>query len=152
MKPRQAVLNYMEVAVWASQPHGEADVARLMNDTEIALVRMLDGTADDQHVRRLGTDINIGWIRAEQLAPQLANPEEVQGAFERAGAALEESKRIRAAHGRYGLTGPGRQALQDGVDAFEVILRASSPREMHHAEEVLAASIQAAEAKERSST
>lgn len=145
MKPRPVVLNQMEVAIWASSPHSPEEVARLMNDTDAALVLLLDGKADDKHIKRLGTDINVGWIRVEQLEDKLANTEELQACFERAGAAIEECRRVYAKFGRWVLSGPGRHALQDGVDAFRAVLTASSPREMHHAEQVLSASLKAAE-------
>lgn len=120
-----------------SQPHMPADVDRLMAKTNTALVRLLDGSAERVHISRLGADIDLAAIRLDQLAKQIENAGELRAALERAGAAIREAVRIHEQHGRFGLTGPGRHDLQAGVDAYEALLRVSSPREMHDAEEAL---------------
>lgn len=118
-------------AIALSQPHTEEHVRRLMETTRVALVRLLEGTAEDIHIGRLGIDVNMGWVRAQQIG----NAGPLEDIFERAGNALAEAAAIHDRHGRWGLTGPGRLALSEAVDAFEEVLRASSPRQMHEAEE-----------------
>lgn len=125
------------VALWSSQPHSKEKADELMNVTRTALVRMLDGTAEDRHFMRLGVDVNLAAIRAQQIGAT----EQVVEVLTAAGEALKEAEGIHERHGRYGLTGLGRQALSDGIDAFEEILRASSPRQMHEAEKALAVAL-----------
>lgn len=129
-----------------NQPHTEADVDRLMAKTNTALVRLLDGSAERVHINRLGADIDLAAIRLDQLAKQIENASELRAALECAGAAIRDAVRIHEQHGRYGLSGPGRHDLQAGVDAYEAILRVSSPREMHDAEEALAQALSVQEA------
>lgn len=118
----------------ASQLHTEAEFDRLTVPTKLALVRMLEGTGDSEHVGRLGWDINTAWVRVSQIGGDNA---EVLARLEAACTALEEAKRIHQQHGRWGLTGPGRLALSEGVDIFYTVLRASSRRQMSDAEDLV---------------
>jgi len=111
----------------------QAEADRILAIVRTALVRMLDGTAEDKHFATLGSIINIAAVRAETGT----NPEQALQVLGEAGQALEEAMRIRNAHGKYGLTGPGRNQLAEGVEAYAEILRASTPRQMHEAEQTV---------------
>jgi hypothetical protein len=119
--------------LWSSMTHTQEAADALMVTTRVALTRMLEGTAEDKHFMRLGVDVNMAFIRANQIG---ATPEVVQ-TLTAAGEALKAAEGIFERHGKYGLTGPGRLDLMAGVDVFESILRASSPRQMHDAEQEL---------------
>lgn len=133
MKRRTANPFSWTTALWSSVPHTDQKATELMNATRAALVRLLDGTAEDKHFMRLGVDINLAAIRAGQIGAT----QEVTDILNAAGEALKDCERFHGAGGRYGLTGPGRQHLAAGIDAYEAILRASSPRQMHLAEQEL---------------
>lgn len=124
-------------AVDRTQPHTEADVARLMSPVDAALVCMLEGTADDKDFARLGTVVNLSAFRIQLRGSEVGNAEDLMAQLLLAGTALEEASGIKARHGRYGLTGPGRQRLQDGVDVYRALIEASSPLQMYRAEEDL---------------
>ncbi len=119
--------------VQSSQPFSEARATVIVNELRVALLRLLEGTADEIHFMRLGVAVNLAAIRAEGMENNAGAVEILMAA----GEALKEAERINDVHGRYGLTGPGRHALAQGVDAYEVVLRASSPRQMHLAEQEL---------------
>jgi hypothetical protein len=111
-----------------SMPFIEADATAIVNRVRVALQLLFDGSADNIHVITLGCAINVAIPRAEAIDAALAD------ILNKAGDAVMECQRIQEAHGRYGLTGPGRLALAAGIDAYEAILRASSPRQMRDAE------------------
>ncbi|HEY8356330.1 MAG TPA: hypothetical protein VIL30_02615 [Ramlibacter sp.] len=136
MRSRDLATNSWAVALSNSQTLTEQKATQLMESTRVALVRMLDGSADDVHHQRLGTDINVAFIRLEDddIEGEKAPTFEV---LQLAGEALNFSARMRQERGRYGLTGPGRQQLADGIEAYEAILRASTPRQMENAQQEL---------------
>lgn len=117
----------------ASRQYTEAAADAVMVPVRTALQRMLDGTAEPLHFTRVATAINVAGIRAQQIG----QTPEVEAVLAAAGQALTESQGIHERHGRYGMTGPGRQAITAGIDAYEAILRASSPRQMHEADMAL---------------
>lgn len=123
-----------QMASW-NQLHAEEVVVQNMNLMKASLVRFLEGTAQAADLARLGGEINTCWIALENST--IEGRELVQQRLQAAGQALEEAKRLRARHGRLGLTGPGRQALGEGVDAIELALRATTPRQMKEAEQAL---------------
>lgn len=120
-----------------TQPHTEADVARLMNQVQPALICMLEGTANDKDFARLGTVINLSAFRIQLKGSEVGNSEALMAQLVLAGNALEEARGIRERHGRYGLTGLGRQYLADGIEVYRALVQASSPLQMHRAEEDL---------------
>ena len=115
-------------AILDSQTFSEEDATKIVNRVRLAFTRLLEGTAEPDHFITLGCAVNVATIRAEAIDPALVKI--LQGA----GSALMECERINDVHGRYGLTGPGRQRLAEGIDAYEAILRASSPKQMQLAE------------------
>lgn len=117
-----------------TQPHTEADVVRIMNPVQAALVCMLDGAADDKDFARLGACINLAAFRIQLTGAEVGNAEALMERLMQAGAALKEAERIKAQHGRYGLTGPGRHDLSAGVEVYRALVEASSPYQMHLAE------------------
>lgn len=128
-----------------SQPHHPAEVARLMVETKAALIRMLEGTAEDRDLARLGTDLNVALVSAQRIGNSAQALEVLAGGAE----ALAAAQGIKARHGRYGLTGPGRAALSEAIDVFESILAASSPMQMHRAEEEVSQLLRAPQKSER---
>lgn len=130
---RSANLGSWALALYSSKPYPEADADKLVNVVRVALQLMLDGTAEAVHFMRCGCAINVAAVRAEQIG---SNEEAMKSIWE-AAEALTDAEGIHARHGKYGLTGPGRGRLAAGIDTYEAILRASSPRQMHLAEKEL---------------
>lgn len=118
------------LAFYSSQPYTQQKADEIMEQLRVALQLMLDGGAEQIHFIRLGVAINLAAVRCEQIDGNEQALEVLLGA----GEALKAAEGIHERHGRYGLTGPGRHRLMAGIDAYEVILRASSPRQMHLAE------------------
>lgn len=117
------------------RPHTEEAVTQLMNVTQAALIRMLDGNGEMRDLARIGRDVNIAWVRTEQIGGN----EDAQAILNGAATAIEEAARLLKKHGRVGLTGPGRLALIQAVDLFREILTASTPKEMAEAENIVVA-------------
>lgn len=117
------------------RPHTPEAVAELMNATQTALIRMLEGNGEMRDLTRIGRDVNIAWVRTEQIGNNAA----AQSILEAAASAIEDGARLLKKHGRVGLTGPGRLALMQAVDLFREILSASTPKEMAQAEDIVVA-------------
>lgn len=125
------------VAMNRTAAHTEAETAAVMNLVRAALVCLLEGTADDKDFARLGTCINLAAFRIHLKGQEIGNAEGMLERLLLAGNALEEAQGIKARHGRYGLTGPGRQHVAAGVDVYEAVVQASSPLQMYRAEQDL---------------
>ena len=117
----------------ASQDYTPEQAWEIVEPVRVALQSLLDGTAEDAQYRRVGSALNVAAIRTEQIA---GNADAVR-VLEAASHAMLECLRIKHAHGRYGLTGPAREAIKDGIDLYETILRGSTPRQMYDAEREL---------------
>jgi hypothetical protein len=78
---------------------------------------------------RIAVTMNVGLVRSEQIGA------EGVALFKEAQAALMDAARIRQTHGKYGFTGPHLEVLREAVELYTDILRASSPRQMHLAQE-----------------
>jgi hypothetical protein len=133
MKRRPANASSWATALYSSQTYSEQKADEIVSLVRIALQRMLDGTAEPVHFMRCGSAVNMAAIRAEQIG---GNGEAME-ILMAAGEALKEAEGIQGRHGKYGLTGLGRLRLATGIEAYEAILRASSPRQMHLAEQEL---------------
>ena len=105
----------------------------IMRPVRAALQALLDGKAGDTEYTRVGSALNVASIRTEQIGDNDAAVAVLQAAS----FAMLECLRIKHAHGRYGLTGPAREAIKDGIDLYETILRGSTPRQMYDAEREL---------------
>jgi hypothetical protein len=124
-------------AVDRTQPHTPAEVAKILNPVQTALVCMLEGTADDRDFARLGTVVNLSAFRIQLKGAEVGNAEPLMAQLVLAGTALEEARGIKDRHGRYGLSGLGRQHLAAGVEVYRALVEASSPLQMHRAEQDL---------------
>lgn len=122
-----------DVTAAVNQLHSDVTVGASMVKLRAALVRYLEGNADDRDHALIGGEINTCWIAAGEIEGGGLVQERLQAA----GQALEEGMAIKKRHGRYGLTGPGRLALGEGVDAIELVYRATSPLQLHKAEQEL---------------
>ncbi len=120
-------------AIAASQDTTPEHADGIMKPVRAALQALLDGKAGDTEYTRVGSALNVAAIRTEQIGD---NDDAVQ-VLQAASHAMHECLRIRRAHGRYGLTGPGREAIKEGIDLYETILRGSTPRQMYDAEREL---------------
>lgn len=114
--------------ILSAQQFSEADATEIVNKVRAAYVCLRDGKADDMDFIRLACAINIAGVRAEEIDRQLID------VFDAAGAALTDCQARHERIGRYGLTGPGLLQVDAGLDAYEAIVRASSPRQMQLAE------------------
>lgn len=129
-----AAANPMDMASW-NQLHDEEVVAANMVIFRAAHIRFVEGTADQRDLQKLAVECNVCWIALGNS--KIEGRQEVIDRLMAAGTALEEAADIHRRHGRYGLTGPGRLALGMGVDAIELTLRATTPRQMAEAEQEL---------------
>lgn len=119
--------------VVASQDYTPEQAWEIVEPIRVALQSLLDGTAADKEYQRVASALNMAAIRTEQIA---GNDDAVQ-VLQAASHAMLDCLRIKHAHGRYGLTGPAREAIKDGIDLYETILRGSTPRQMYDAEREL---------------
>lgn len=85
------------------------------------------GSTDDDLFDRLAAAVNVGLIRAEQIDPLL------EQTMLAARDALVACAGIHARHGRYGFRGPDLQAMTDALEAYDAIVRASTPHQMQAA-------------------
>ena len=103
----------------------------VLSGAERAAGYTLDGTADAADYRRVGGAFNVGAVRAAHIkgnnAPALT-------IFQAAGQAMGHAERLKEQHGKLGLTGPGRQAVREAMEVYEMLIRESSPRQMYDAE------------------
>ena len=92
-----------------------------------AFVQLSRGTTDHDMFDRVACALNVGLIRAEAI-DTLLEQSMLAGRD-----ALMHCDRIYASHGRYGFTGPGLAAMDQALEAYEAILRASTPHQMRQA-------------------
>ena len=132
MKHPNGVFQPVDV-IAASQDCTPEHADGIMRPVRAALQALLDGKAGDTEYTRVGCALNVATIRAEQIGDNDAAVQVLQAASH----AMLECLRIRHAHGRYGLTGPAREAIKEGIDLYETIVRNSTPRQMYDAEREL---------------
>lgn len=120
-------------AIAASQDTTPEHADGIMKPVRAALQALLDGKAGDTEYRRVGSALNVATVRAGQIGDNDAAVAVLQAAS----FAMLDCLRIKHAHGRYGLTGPAREAIKEGIDLYETILRGSTPRQMYDAEREL---------------
>lgn len=92
-----------------------------------AFGRLASGSSDCELFDRLAAAINVGLIRAEAIDPL------VEQMMLRARDALIEADGIYGRHKRYGFSGPGLEAMKDGLQVYEEILSKSTPAQMQAA-------------------
>lgn len=129
-KPRRREPASWAAAIASSQPFTEAQATGIVNLVRIAWQRLREGTAEADHFIRIGCCINVASVRAEEIGSNT----DVLASLAAAGAALVDCQDRRDRLGRYGLTGPGLQAVGAAIDVYEQVLRASSPKQMQLAE------------------
>lgn len=128
---RQANSTSWAHVIFGSQLFSDADATSIVIKVRVALQLLLDGNAGGEDFIRVGCAVNVASVRAEQIGDSAA----LLATLAQAGHALKDCERIHDVHGRYGLTGPNRIHLAAGIDAYEALLRASTPRQMHEAEQ-----------------
>lgn len=117
--------------IYRSKPFTEAEATTIVNKVRAAMQCMREGVADFDDFIRLGAAINVSAARAEKIG----SADDVQQVLTDAGAAMTACQLRHERTGRLGMTGPELTALATGIDAYEAILRASSPLQMHQAEQ-----------------
>lgn len=123
-----------------NQLHTDAAVDRVMALARTSHIRLLEGNADDADILRLGGEFNTCWIAAGAIA----GGELVQVRLAAGGDVLSRACLRKAQHGVYGLAGPDRMALGEAIDAVELVMHATSPKQMADAEEQLNRALRAA--------
>ena len=117
--------------IGACQTYTPEQAWEIIEPVQVAVQRLLDGTADAADYRRVGGAFNVGAVRAAHIkgnnAPALT-------IFQAAGQAMGHAERLKEQHGKLGLTGPGRQAVREAMEVYEMLIRESSPRQMYDAE------------------
>ena len=114
-------------AIVARQPMAPAVADDIMAQLYSAFGDLKAGSTDDDLFDRLAAAINVGIVRAEQIAPACVTP------MLAARDALIRCDDIRGRHGRYGFDGPGLLAMAAGLDVYEEMVRNSTPQQMREA-------------------
>lgn len=113
----------------ACQPFPEAEITRILLKVHDAFAQLRNGSKDPDLFDRLAAVLNVGLVRSEDIGQQGVE------VFKAAQAALMEADRIFATHLHYGFTGPGLEAMRGAIALYEEILQASTPLQMHQAQE-----------------
>ena len=92
-----------------------------------AFEALRNGTGDEEDFVALACALNVGLLRGEQISPL------IEQTMLAAQEALHDCARIFEAHGRPGFTGPGLQAIDAALEAYEAITAASTPYQMQQA-------------------
>jgi hypothetical protein len=123
-------------AITACQPFPEAEVTRILLKVHDAFARLRNGSADPDMFDRIAAVLNVGMVRCEQIGgtpDQACNPG--VATFIRAQAALMACDELYGRHKRFGFTGPGLEAMKEAIALYEQIIRESSPKRMHLAQQ-----------------
>jgi len=135
-KHRPAGLHPLD-AILASQPFPESELTRILLKVHDAFLQLRNGTTDTDMFDRLAMVMNVGLVRSEAIG------EAGVEVFLAAQKAMRECDDIYGRHQRFGFTGPGLDAMKAAVLLYEEILCASTPLQMHHAQQVVVKRIQA---------
>jgi len=127
MKRRVKNLTSWAETIAARQPMARAVADDVMAKLYSAFGDLKAGSTDDDLFDRLAAAINVGIVRAEQIAPACVAP------MLTARDALMRCDDIRGRHGRYGFDGPGLLAMAAGLDVYEEMVRNSTPQQMREA-------------------
>lgn len=111
----------------ARQQTAEPVADDIMTKLHSAFKDLRAGSTDDDLFDRLAAAINVGLLRAEQIAPACVD------AMLAARDALIQCDEIRGRHGRYGFNGPGLASMVAGLDLYEEMVRKSTPQQMRMA-------------------
>lgn len=114
-------------AIVARQQMAPAVADDIMAKLYSAFGDLKAGSTDDDLFDRLAATINVGIVRAEQIAPACVEP------MLAARDALIRCDDIRGRHGRYGFDGPGLLAMAAGLEVYEEMVRNSTPQQMREA-------------------
>ncbi len=122
IRPEEASKTYTPEQAW-----------EIIEPVQVAVQRLLDGTADAADYRRVGSAFNVAAVRAAQIDGN----EPALCIFEAARHAMEHAEQIKQKHGKHGLTGAGREAVREAMEVYEMLIRESSPRQMYDAENAM---------------
>ena len=117
--------------IGACQTYTPEQAWEIIEPVQVAVQRLLDGTAGDADYKRVGCAFNVGAVRAAHIKGDIAPALAI---FQAAGQAMGHAERLKEQHGKLGLTGPGRQAVREAMEVYEMLIRESSPRQMYDAE------------------
>lgn len=124
MKHRAKNPTTWAAAIAARQRMAPAVADDIMAKLYSAFGDLKAGSTDDDLFDRLTAAINVGIVRAEQIAPACVVP------MLAARDALIRCDEIRGRHGRYGFDGPGLLAMAAGLEVYEEMVRKSTPQQM----------------------
>lgn len=126
-KPRRHVLNAGMLLLDRARPYDPGEMVAEHILTRESFNRLRDGQGAEDDFDRVSMMLNIGLIRAEQIAPELVEiMKRGQDAFVR--------MRDRYQRGlAFGFDAEGLQSAPAALDAYEAIVDASSPLQMLHA-------------------
>jgi hypothetical protein len=127
MKRRVKNLTSWAEMIAARQPMARSVADDVMAKLYSAFGDLKAGSTDDELFDRMAAAINVGIVRAEQIAPACVSP------MLAARDALIRCDDIRGRHGRYGFDGPGLLAMAAGLEVYEEMVRNSTPQQMREA-------------------
>lgn len=116
-------------AIAACQPFPSYRVTEIMLRIHDAFAHLRGGGNDYDLFDRVAVCMNVGLIRSEEIGQAGVQ------VFKAAQDALMDAARIREAHGHFGFTGPGLEAVREAVALYEDILTMSTPRQMTKAQD-----------------
>jgi len=112
----------------AAQPMTADRVMTIMVKIHDAFAHLRSGGQDYDLFDRIAVCMNVGLVRSESIGPEGVE------LFKAAQDALMDAARIREAHGKFGFTGLGLEALKEAVALYEELLALSSPLQMNAAQ------------------
>jgi hypothetical protein len=127
-RPRVANPTSWAQTILRHQTMDTAQADAIMVLIRTAFERLSTGAGTMEDFNRVGASINVAMMRAKRI------DQVVVSCIHEAVAAMGEADRIETVHGKFGFTGPGLQAMKDALDAYEEILRNSTPLQMEAAE------------------
>lgn len=136
LRPRAQFASQQEAYTHLLKPLALLSDCRTYEEREIvhdllriraAYDRLKDGGADQEDFNRVAVAINLAKVRAMEISEPMANEIEI------AQDAMMACKTRYQKHGRFGFDGPSIQAMDYAVEAYEVILSESSPKQMENA-------------------
>ena len=121
-RPRPVDPQAAEFAVMAHRQMDPDRATQIVNHVRAAYQRMREGNGDGRDYDVLGAALNVAVVRAERIGSGQPIVDGITAAM----AALRGADRGE----RYGFTGPGILSMNCGIDLYEQVLQASTPRQM----------------------
>lgn len=144
-RKKKAVMAAMQFAALANSSEIDySDATAIVNRTRAAYEALKCGSSDTKDYDRVGWALNVAYVRAADIDERLCDILAVVADVLLAARARFDQL------GRFGFRGDELQAMNRGMEIYEEILRNSSPRQMHEADDAVERSLVALRRKQES--